>query len=79
MISRLNPRKGRGQLGEPDHAQAIGLLFKNGRNNRQIGPFNLDEGEEEVTIRCPRDVLDNFLGNFDSVKLQRELMAIKKH
>ena len=78
MISRLNPRKGRGQLGEADHAQAIGLLFKNGRNNRQIGPFNLDEGEE-VTIRCPRDVLDNFLGNFDSVKLQRELMALKRH
>ena len=79
MISRLNPKKGRGQLGEADHAQAIGLLFKNGRQNRQIGPFNLDEGEEEVTIRCPREVLDNFLGNFDSVKLQRELLAIKKH
>ena len=75
MITKLNPRKNRkNELGKADHAQAIGLLFRNGRANRQVGPFYIDEGEEDVAIRCRRGDLEGFLKNFDAVKLQHELM-----
>ena len=76
MITKLkNPLKHRNKAPrEADHAQAIGLLFRNGRANRQVGPFLIDEGEEEVSIRCRRGELEGFLKNFDAVKLQHELV-----
>lgn len=61
-------------LSTPDHAQAIRLLFKNARVNKRNGLFNLEDlDEDEVMIRCHRDDVDNFLENFDGVKLQKEL------
>ena len=74
IFSRMNPRKPRDAEGkDTDHAQAIGLLFQHGRTNRQVGPFLIDEGEEDVAIRCRRPELDNFLRNFDNMKLTHEL------
>ena len=76
MITKLNPRKNRNNaLGEAHHAQAIGQLFRNGRANRQVCPFYIDEGEEDVAIRCRRGDLEGLLKNFDAVKLQHELMG----
>ena len=75
MIGRLNPMRNRNLAPrEEDHAQAIGLLFRNGRANRQVGPFRIDEYDDDVAIRCRREDLEKFLGNFDAVKLQHELL-----
>ena len=76
MIAKLKPLKNRNNAPrEADHAQAIGLLFRNGRANRQVGPFFIDDGEEDVLNRCRRGDLEGFLKNFDALKLQHELMG----
>ena len=74
VIARLKARKHRVNLNEEvDHAQAIGLLFQNGKANRRVGPFHIEEYEDDVAIRCRRGELEGFLRNFDSVKFQHEL------
>ena len=76
IFSRLNPRKHRDAEGkEADHAQAIGLLLQHGRGSRQVGPFYIDEGDEDVAIRCRRPELDSFLRNVDNMRLTHELIT----
>ena len=73
IFSRLNPRKRDAASRDVDQAQAVGLLLQHGRGSRQVGPFYIDEGEEDVTMRCRRPELENFLRNFDNMKLTHEL------